>query len=261
MGLVTVTNIGDPLVNPSNVIAPFTKVTFTLKNLVTPDGIILNINTNDVVEGEVRTLTNVNGEFSVQLYPTNELSPQTTYVVSISGWGTFTAGLPSTSNTQYLIDWFTNGVPLTGGSLSAFQNHIADQVVHLTSVEHSALTALLSTPPGASSSNSITITAPITLGGNRAVTILGYADNLNNATINKFIGITNNAANSGSPVTIVTNGEVSGFSGLIPNDSVYISTNGTLSYSVPNSGYIQKIGVVLNSTTILINNDLGIQVI
>ena len=31
MGLRTVTNIGDPLVNPSNVVAPFTKVTFRLK--------------------------------------------------------------------------------------------------------------------------------------------------------------------------------------------------------------------------------------
>jgi hypothetical protein len=259
MGLVTVTNIGDPLVNPSNVIAPFTKVTFTLKNLVTPDGIIVNINTNDVVEGEVRVLTDANGEFSVQLYPTDELSPQTTYVVSISGWGTFTAGLPSVNNTQYLIDWFTTGIPLTGGELSAFQNHITDTVVHLSSIEHEALTALLNTP--VSLVNTISMIAPITLGGNRAVTVLGYADNLDSVTINKFIGVTNNAANSGSLVTVITNGEVSGFSGLIPNDSVYISTNGTLTYSVPSSGYIQKIGVVLNSTTILINNDLGIQVI
>ena len=261
MGLVTVTNIGDPLVNPSNVIAPFTKVTFTLKNLVTPDGIIVNINTNDIVEGEVRTLTDANGEFSIQLYPTDELSPQTTYVVSIAGWGTFTAGLPSVNSTQYFIDWFTNGVPLTGGTLSAFQNHVADTVVHLSSIEHNALTALLNTPSGATASVSISMIAPITLGGNRAVTVLGYADNLDSATINKFIGITNNAANSGDQVIVITDGEVSGFSGLIPNDSVYISTNGTLTYSVPTSGYIQKIGVVLNSTTILINNDLGIQVI
>jgi hypothetical protein len=150
MGLVTVTNIGDPLVTPSNAIAPFTKVTFTLKNLANPDSIIVNINTNDIVEGEVRVLTDANGEFSVQLYPTDELSPQTTYVVSIAGWGTFTAGLPSVNNTQYLTDWFTNGITLTGGELSAFQNHITDTVAHLSSIEHEALTTLLTVSGGVS---------------------------------------------------------------------------------------------------------------
>ena len=149
----------------------------------------------------------------------------------------------------------------TGGELPALQKHISDQVVHLTSVEHTALTVLLNTPGNSASSSSISMNAPITLGGNRAVTVLGYSDNLDISTINKFIGVTNNAATIGTPITIITNGEVSGFSGLTPNNSVYISTNGTLVYSVPSTGYIQKIGVVLNATTILINNDLGIQVI
>jgi len=244
MGLRTVTNIGDPLVNPSNVVAPFTKVTFRLKNLDIPDGLIFNIDTNDVVEGVVRTLTDANGEFSVQLYPTSELSPNTTYVVTIQGWGTFTAGLEDGISTKYLIDWFTNGVPLTGGELSALQTHMVDTAVHLTIEEKQMLSSLGVT----------TIISPGSLGGNRLVMGDGnYADNTDLNTVAKVIGFTKTSAILGELVTIITSGELNGFTGLTVNMPVYVSTNGNYTQVIPISGYIQRVGIPINSTTILVN--------
>lgn len=244
MGLRTVTNIGDPLVNPSNQVAPFTKVSFRLKNLNVPDGLIFNINTNDVVEGTVRTLTDANGEFSVQLYPTSELSPNTTYIVTIQGWGTFTAGLEDGVSTKYLIDWFTNGVPLTGGELSALQTHMEDTTVHLTIAEKQKLSSLGVT----------TIISPGNVGGNRLVMGDGnYADNTNLNTAAKVIGFTRTSAVLGELVTIIAAGELNGFTGLTVNEPVYVSTNGNYTQILPESGYIQKVGIPINSTTILVN--------
>lgn len=244
MGLRTVTNIGDPLVTPSNAIAPFTKITFALKNLDIPNGLIFNIATNDVVEGVVRVLTDSNGEFTTQLYPTSELSPDTTYVVAIQGWGTFTAGLEAGVDPKYLIDWFTNGVPLTGGELSALQSHMEDTNVHLTIEEKQILSSLGVT----------TITAPVNLGGNRLVMGNGnYADNTDLNTVSKVIGFTKTSAVLYDLVSIASSGELNGFTGLTVNAPVYVSTNGNYTQVLPTSGYIQRVGIPINSTTILVN--------
>lgn len=244
MGLRTVTNIVDPLNNTSNTVTPFTKVTFRLKNLDTPSGLIYNITTNRVVKSLFRTLTDANGEFSVQLYPTSELSPNTTYVVTIQGWGTFTAGLEAGANPKYLNDWVTNGVELTGGELSALQTHMEDTNVHLTIEEKQVLSSLGVT----------TIVAPDSIGGNRLVMGDGnYADNTDLSTVAKVIGFTKTSAILNELVTIITLGELNGFTGLTTNEPVYLSTNGNYTQIIPTAGYIQRVGIPINSTTILVN--------
>lgn len=110
-------------------------------------------------------------------------------------------------------------------------------------------------PPGlagsAGASYSI-LTAGAALGGNRVVIDNAtYADNSNDAHINKVIGFTVGAATLGAPVNIQSSGELDGFSGLAIAP-VYLAANGTLTQDVPTSGFIQKLGNAISSTAVLI---------
>lgn len=103
-------------------------------------------------------------------------------------------------------------------------------------------------------SSSVTIAAPINLGGNRVVMANGhYADNTDFATVNKAIGLTQGAAITGADVVIVISTELDGFAGLTPNDPIYLSTNGTVTQTLPLTGYIQQVGVAISTTKILVN--------
>lgn len=108
--------------------------------------------------------------------------------------------------------------------------------------------------PGLSGGGETLLTAPIDLGGNRVVMANGYyADNLDLTTVNKAIGLTQSAAVTGATVVIVTARDLDGFTGLTANNPVYLSANGTITQNVPNSGYIQQIGVAISTTKILVN--------
>ena len=107
---------------------------------------------------------------------------------------------------------------------------------------------------GPTGGTAIELIAGIDLGGNRVVTgEAGYADSSDLATISRAVGITVGAATAGSPVNIVASGELDGFFGLTVNTPVFLSTNGTLTHTAPVAGYIQRIGVAVSSTKILIN--------
>ena len=108
-------------------------------------------------------------------------------------------------------------------------------------------------PAGAAGGTSIELTAAIDLGGNRVVTGNSvYADNTDLATIGKVIGLTIGAVTSGLPVSIVANGELDGFSGLEINAPIYLSVNGTTTQALPATGYLQKLGIAISATKILI---------
>lgn len=107
---------------------------------------------------------------------------------------------------------------------------------------------------GISAGSSFELIANIDLGGNRVVTgAAAYADRTNMATIGRAIGITLGAANTGLPVGIATSGELDGFYGLTNNEPVYLSTNGTVTQVLPTTGYLQKLGVAVSPTKLLIN--------
>jgi hypothetical protein len=108
-------------------------------------------------------------------------------------------------------------------------------------------------PIGLSGGTGFELIAGIDLGGNRAITgIAEYADNTDFKTIGRTIGITAGAASAGLPVSIVANGELDGFFGLTVNDPVYLSVNGTTTQTIPTTGYLQKLGVAVSDTRILI---------
>lgn len=109
-------------------------------------------------------------------------------------------------------------------------------------------------PIGPTGATSVQMTAPTDLGGNRVVTgTLAYADSADSGTAGKAIGITAASAVAGATIAIQVIGELNGFFGLTPDLPVYLSTSGTLTQTPPLSGYIQKMGVAINPTTLLIN--------
>ena len=111
--------------------------------------------------------------------------------------------------------------------------------------------------------NRVYLPASRDIGGHRVCisTELGvdYADNTTPDHINRVVGISNNSAITGDLVTIISEGEISGLSGLSVGLSVYVSTNGEITQIVPTTGFIQKIGIAISSNSILINIQLPIQ--
>jgi hypothetical protein len=109
-------------------------------------------------------------------------------------------------------------------------------------------------PSGPAGGTSITLTAPRDLGGNRVVLAnLDYADSSLTSTAGKAIGITSGAVASGHVATIIVSNELDGFFGFTIGQPVFLSTNGTVSQTLPLSGYIQKVGVAVTSTILLVN--------
>lgn len=109
-------------------------------------------------------------------------------------------------------------------------------------------------PIGPSGGSSLSHITPIDLGGNRVVTAsFTYASSDDISTVSKAIGITTGSALATQLVSIILSGELGSFYGLIPDGVVYLSTNGTISQSLPSNGYIQKVGVALDATTLLIH--------
>jgi len=102
------------------------------------------------------------------------------------------------------------------------------------------------------SGNTASLVAGANLGGNRAIIDAAtYADNTNVTHANRVIGITQGAASIGANVTVQVSGELSGFSGLSLGP-VYLSTNGTLTQTIPTTGILQQLGIAINPTTIII---------
>lgn len=79
-------------------------------------------------------------------------------------------------------------------------------------------------------------------------------------TANKILGLTSGSVVNGQPVEVVTSGTITEPSwSWTVGDAVYVSTNGTLTQTVPTSGYILQVGIATNPTTI--NIDLKLPII
>jgi hypothetical protein len=106
---------------------------------------------------------------------------------------------------------------------------------------------------GAGSGAVLTMVATSDLGGNRAVTLvdnnIAYASSdVNNA--NGVIGFTARAITIGEQMDIVTSNDLGGFSNLIAGQPIYLSTNGTITQTIPTTGIFQVLGSALTSTKI-----------
>lgn len=106
---------------------------------------------------------------------------------------------------------------------------------------------------GAGSGAVLAMVATSDLGGNRAVTlnnqnvIYASSDNINP---NGVIGFTANAVVTGDTINIITGNDLGGFSNLIAGQPIYLSTNGTITQTVPSTGILQMLGSALSDTKI-----------
>lgn len=111
--------------------------------------------------------------------------------------------------------------------------------------------------------NLYTYTAGEILGGHKFVYLKDgkafLASNTNIECFNTVIGITSHAANINADVAIVKHGTITltGW-GLVPNDKYYLSVDGTITNTVPTTGFYQLVGIALNENTLELNINLPI---
>jgi len=111
--------------------------------------------------------------------------------------------------------------------------------------------------PTGSSSGLFNAVAGEDLGGHRCVYLSAglvyYANSSDVTKVNRLAGITAGAVSLGSSVDIMNAGELTGFTGLVPDNIMYLQSNGTISPSIPSTGFIQQVGIALTDTKCLIN--------
>jgi len=135
---------------------------------------------------------------------------------------------------------------------------MADSIVVLTDNVATVITSSAQGPPGVSgASATISYMAGTNLSGGIAVILSSSTAIAANSTTlahaGKVVGITTGAVLIGNPATIQASGELEGFSGLTINSKVYLQSNGTITSTIPTTGFIQQVGVALTTTKVLIN--------
>ena len=116
---------------------------------------------------------------------------------------------------------------------------------------------------GPTAGSAMNVTATSALGGNRAITIVNnnivYASS-DTPNSNGVIGFTARAVVTGEVIDIITANDLGGFSGLTAGQPIYLSTNGTITQTVPTSGVLQVLGSALSDTKINIKIQPSIEI-
>lgn len=107
--------------------------------------------------------------------------------------------------------------------------------------------------------NSVVLIAAQDLSGHRAVAVttsalVDYADKDTPAHHSSVLGIINTAATIGSPVFIQTQGLITEPSwNWTMDELIYLGNNGMLTQTYPTTGFLLKIGTVVDPTAIYVN--------
>lgn len=107
----TLTNVGKPIRRPDNSLLVGAKISFTLVNSAQRGGVIFSSDGN-LVEGDVTTKTDENGEFTVELVPNDALAVATYYLCQIAGVGSFKATLEGGVDPKQWSAFFLTGTTL-----------------------------------------------------------------------------------------------------------------------------------------------------
>lgn len=86
-----------------------------------------------------------------------------------------------------------------------------------------------------------------------------YADNSDISTLNKLIGVSLKSVVSGAGCDVLILGDLTDQSFTLSGDSVYVGASGNLVTTPPSIGYLQKIGTVINATTMYIEKEMPIK--
>lgn len=113
--------------------------------------------------------------------------------------------------------------------------------------------------PGDTSGSSITLVAGIPISGHKVVITglnnkIEYADNTIISTSYLVLGISQNAAIIGDPVSVKYTGEIIEPSwNWIPNLPIYCGTNGNLTQMIPTVGFILLMGIATTSNSMIVS--------
>lgn len=113
-------------------------------------------------------------------------------------------------------------------------------------------------PVGPAGSVYMTYTAGITLSGHKAVQIDGtgaavYVDSGTVADAGRVLGITINAALLGAAVDVQAIGEIDEVSwSWVSGQPVYVGANGSLTQTLPATGFIQAVGMAVAPTKLVV---------
>jgi hypothetical protein len=152
-------------------------------------------------------------------------------------------------------EWTSSNPVLAQGEMAVeLDTHrfkIGDGVTNWVSLPYGGLQG----PAGTNSV--ITVTSPLFVASNKVLAItgtIGYADSSNVNHAGYVLGISSNSATAGTAINISTTGLMTGFTSL-GSGIAYLGTGGNIVTTPPTSGFLQQIGIVISSTSILI--DIG----
>lgn len=129
---------------------------------------------------------------------------------------------------------------------------MADAIVKVSVVQAVAkVTGLPGLKGEKGDSSTLEMHSDIALGSNRVVAMtssgINYADSL---MIAETLGFTKYAIEANNIATILFNGELGGFSGLMIGLPIYLASNGTITQTPPETGMFQQLGAAISETTI-----------
>lgn len=109
-----ISNVGQPLCAPSGAPLSGIKISFILIDSIGKKNSVWDAISGERVEGVVQTTTDVNGEFSVELWPNDRGATVTQYLCRISTQGMyeFVASVPSGATALTWAQFMSNGNPL-----------------------------------------------------------------------------------------------------------------------------------------------------
>jgi hypothetical protein len=271
MPLVTrqLDNIGQPLYTPTGALLVGAKVTFTLCNINGQPIDTFDAATGERIVGTTTVTTDVNGEFTVLLWPNDRGTRTTRYACRISPnhQPSFIGAVPTGATPLKWLPFQSAGATLNPTEISALALHMEDDTRHLSVAQNAALdaaTTLSGSNPVATIADlsalggGFTRTAAATLSGHRVVKVddAGLADYAANTVddAQSVIGLTTGAVTSGGLATIQSSGLMTEPSwSWVPNNPVYLGSNGTLTQTTPTSGVVLVIGVPLSATELFID--------
>jgi hypothetical protein len=139
----TINNIGNPLISSSGDILDGVKITFTLVKNNKITSTFDTISKERIVGVPVSVITNINGEFSINLWPPSRGQDASEYicVCDVPNIANFKAPLIDGDIDLKWFDWINSGGIVSPQELSAFAVHVQDYVLHLTADQNAAMDA------------------------------------------------------------------------------------------------------------------------
>lgn len=115
-------------------------------------------------------------------------------------------------------------------------------------------------PPGPPGGEKNVYRAACLLGGHRIVYLedagqvaVAYADNTNFDHLNRVVGVTVESALAGTPIMVQYQGLLTDPAFTFVEGPVYIGSNGGMTQTQPTTGFLQILGIAINTTTLFLH--------